>query len=122
MKPAHPADSGGDRRSRFASLAEAGSNFTGSLLFSVLCVLLVVAFVLLYAVDAPLGVQIFVGDLMSAVTLLLLALLKNSERRAERAIQRKLDAIAAAILAEQEGRPGEAQDDLRNAIRMEDEI
>ncbi|MFJ3788433.1 hypothetical protein [Kitasatospora sp. NPDC090091] len=122
MKLAHPADSGGDRRSRFASFAEAGSNFTGSLLFSTLCVLLVVAFVLLYAVDAPLGVQFFVGDLMSAVTLLLLALLKNSERRAERAIQRKLDAIAAALLEEQEGRRGDAQADLRDAIRMEDQI
>ncbi|MCG6494258.1 hypothetical protein [Kitasatospora sp. A2-31] len=122
MKLTHPADTGGDRRSRFASLAEAGSNFTGSLLFSSVCVLLVTAFVLLYAVDAPVGVQFFVGDLMSAVTLLLLALLKNSERRADRAVQRKLDAIAAALLEEQEGRPGEAQQDLRDAIRMEEQI
>ncbi|MFE4621146.1 hypothetical protein ACFRJ7_34110 [Streptomyces sp. NPDC056747] len=34
------------------------------------------------------------------MTLLLLALLKNAERRADRAVQRKLDAIALALLEE----------------------
>ncbi|WP_405606017.1 hypothetical protein OG741_36640 [Streptomyces sp. NBC_01410] len=41
--------------------------------------------------------------------------------RAERAIQRKLDAIAAALLEEQEGERGKAHDDLRAAIRMDEE-
>jgi hypothetical protein len=43
------------------------------------------------------------------------------DRRADHAIQRKLDAIAAAILEAQEGRTDQAFQDLRNAIRMEEE-
>jgi low affinity Fe/Cu permease len=35
---------------------------------------------------------------MAAMTLLLVSVLKNSERRAERAMQLKLDAIASALL------------------------
>ncbi|WP_420492729.1 hypothetical protein [Kitasatospora camelliae] len=57
---------------------------------------------------------------MTAVTLLLLALLKNAERRAEHAIQRKLDAIAAALLEQHPGMDGDAQRALREAIRMEE--
>ncbi|MGW2747170.1 hypothetical protein [Streptomyces sp. NPDC001450] len=52
---------------------------------------------------------------------LVVALLKNSELRAERAIQRKLDALAAALLEEQEGKPGKAHEDLKSVIRMEDD-
>ncbi|MEU0007265.1 hypothetical protein ABZ079_24040 [Streptomyces sp. NPDC006314] len=58
---------------------------------------------------------------MTAVALLLLALLKNAEVRAEHAIQRKLDAIAGALLEAHTGEPGQAFEDLRNAIRMEEE-
>ncbi len=61
------------------------------------------------------------GESMTAVTLLLLALLKNSERRAEHAIQLKLDAIAAALLETREGRPGTAVRDLREAKKIEDD-
>ncbi|MFF8726617.1 hypothetical protein ACF073_09010 [Streptomyces sp. NPDC015171] len=45
-----------------------------------------------------------------------------SERRAEHAIQRKLDSIAAALLAQHKGERPEAHDDLRKAIRMEEEL
>ncbi|MFE7242973.1 hypothetical protein [Streptomyces sp. NPDC057580] len=55
---------------------------------------------------------------MSAV-MLLLAKLKNSERRAEHAIQRKLDAIVRATL-EQQG--GQAHEDLKAAIRMKERL
>ncbi|MFB7668088.1 low affinity iron permease family protein [Kitasatospora sp. NPDC056138] len=118
----HPAESSGDRRSLFGHVAEAGSNFTSSPLFHAICVLLVVAFVVVHAVGVPLEWQLFVGDAMSAVTLLLPALLKNAERRSERAVQRKLDAIAAAMLEQQEGKAGKALQDLREASRMEEEL
>ncbi|MEU6578588.1 hypothetical protein [Streptomyces sp. NPDC046805] len=118
----HPADRGGSRRPTFERLAEGASTFTSSPVFFAFCLALVAAMVIVHAVGLDIAWLVFVGDCMTAVTLLLLALLKNSELRAERAIQRKLDAIAAALLEAQEGEPGKAHDDLRNAIRMEEEI
>jgi hypothetical protein len=59
---------------------------------------------------------------MAAVTLLLLALVKNSELRAEHAIQSKLDAIAAAPLEQREGRTSEAHEALERAIGMHEEV
>ncbi len=58
---------------------------------------------------------------MSAIVLILLALLKNSERRAEHAVQRRLDAIAAALLEQREGTSHAAQNDLRGVIGMDEE-
>ncbi|MFD9004785.1 low affinity iron permease family protein [Streptomyces sp. NPDC059582] len=117
----HPADRGGDRRGRFEQLAEAASRFTSSPVFFGLCLLLVAAAVAVHVAGLDLEWQVFVSTCMTSVTLLLLALLKNSELRAERAIQRKLDAIAAAMLEAGEGAPGKAHHDLKHAIRMEDE-
>lgn len=120
----HPAERGGGlgRRGWFARLSERGSNFTSSPVFYSLCVLLVAAFVIIHAVGASLEWQHVVGDAMAAVTLLLLALLKNAERRADRAIQRKLDGIAEGLLNHLEGRPEQATEALRQVIRMEEEI
>ena len=59
---------------------------------------------------------------MTATTLLLVALLKNSELRSERAIQEKLDALAAAMLEERRGEHGEAAPELHRAIGLEDEL
>jgi low affinity Fe/Cu permease len=59
---------------------------------------------------------------LAAVALLLLALLKNSELRAEHAIQSKLDAIAAALLEQREGKTSKAHDDLERAIGMHEEV
>ncbi|SOE06709.1 hypothetical protein SAMN06272765_7564 [Streptomyces sp. Ag109_G2-15] len=61
------------------------------------CLALVARMVIVHAAGFGTEWQVFAGDCMTAVTLLLLALLKNSELRAERAIQRKLDAIASAL-------------------------
>ncbi|MFJ3233811.1 low affinity iron permease family protein [Streptomyces sp. NPDC086787] len=118
----HPADRGGDQRQRFERLAGSASRFTSSPLFFAFCLALVGCMVIVHFLHLGTEWQVFVGDCMTAVTLLLLALLKNSELRAERAVQRKLDAIAAALLEAQEGEPGKAHEDLRAAIRMEEEI
>lgn len=119
----HPAEKGEDgRRGRFERFAELASNFTASPLFAGLCLLLVAAFVAVHAAGLGAEWQLVVGDTMTAVTLLLLAMLKNSERRAEHAIQRKLDAIAEALLELQEDEPGEAHDRLREAVGMEERL
>lgn len=115
----HPAEGG---KGRFGRFAETASNLTGSPVFYVFCVLLVAFFVAAHAAGLAVTQQLLAGDLMTCVTLLLLALLKNSERRAEHAIQRKLDAIAAALLDQEEGDMRRAQEALRRAIRMEEDV
>ena len=118
--PARKREDGG--RGRFEQFAELASNFTSSPLFAVLCVCLVAAFVAVNVAGLSTEARLVVGDAMSAVTLLLLAMLKNSERRAEHAIQRKLDAIARAMLEQNEGQGGQAHADLKAAIQMEERL
>jgi low affinity Fe/Cu permease len=113
----HPAD---DRRGRFDQAAETASNFTSSPTFFGLCLLVVATWAASFALgDAA---HHAAGDLMAAVTLMLVALLKNAERRAEGAIQHKLDAIAAALLEQRKGNARAAQDDLAEAIGLHDEV
>ncbi|MEU5597617.1 hypothetical protein [Streptomyces sp. NPDC020298] len=118
----HPAERSRGGRGWFERPAEGASNLTSSVAFSCFCLALVAAFVAVHAAGLPLGWQLLVGDIMTSVNLLLPALLKNSERRAERAVQHKLDSIAAALLEQSEGRTGQAHEDLRNAIRVEEQI
>ncbi|AUY47910.1 low affinity iron permease family protein [Streptomyces sp. CB01881] len=120
MTLSHPADRSDGGRGQFERLAEVASNFTSSPTFALFCVMLVAAFIVVHAAGLSAEWQILVGDTMTAITLLLLALLKNAERRAEHAVQRKLDAIAAALLETHEGHEGKAQSELRKAIRMEE--
>ncbi|WP_329624731.1 hypothetical protein OG357_33855 [Streptomyces sp. NBC_01255] len=121
MTTEHPAERGGTGRDRFAAFSERASNVTSSPLFYALCVFLVLGTVALHLVHPPLSWLIFAGDVMTSVNLLLLALLKNTERRDTHAVQRKLDAIAAALLEQREGTSHAAADKLRQAIRMEEE-
>lgn len=118
----HPAERGGNQRGRFERMAESASNVTSSPLFYCFCLLLVVAFVVVHFTGVPVVWMIFVGDLMAAVSLLLLALLKNTERRAEHALQRKLDALAAVLLEQHEGGSHKAHEDLRSVIRMDEDV
>jgi low affinity Fe/Cu permease len=118
----HPADRGGDKRGLFERLAEHVSHLTSSPAFFVFCLGLVALNIAVHFAGLGLTWLLFAGDAMAAVTLLLLALLKNSELRAERAIQRKLDALAAALIEVQQGEPGKAHENLKAVIRMEDEI
>jgi low affinity Fe/Cu permease len=113
----HPAE---DERGTFEELAERASNFTSSPAFFGGCALLVALWAASFAAGDT--AHHVAGDLMAAVTLLLLALLKNAERRAEHAVQQKLDAIAAALLEQRKGNETAAQDDLAQAIGLHDEV
>ncbi len=86
------------------------------------CVLLVLAWLGGYVFGADGAYEQATGSALTAVTLLLVALLKNSELRAEHAIQRKLDALATGMLEtiRQEGR--EADPMLERAIRIDDDL
>ncbi|WP_033825612.1 hypothetical protein [Kitasatospora sp. MBT63] len=46
----------------------------------------------------------------------------HSERRTEHAIRRKLDAIARAMLEQQDGKRGQAHEDLKAAVGMEERL
>ena len=54
-------------------------------------------------------------DAMAAFILQLVALLKNADRRAEHAIQIKLDRLAEALLAERRKHSRESASDQRSA-------
>jgi low affinity Fe/Cu permease len=122
MSTKHPTERGGDGHSAFDAFSERASNLTSSPFFFAFCVLLILAWVMSYVLDAGSTVQHILEASISSVTLFLLALLKNSELRAEQAIQEKLDAIAAAMLEEDEGDSKDAREQLRHAIGRHDEV
>jgi len=95
----HPVDRGrDDNRGRFDRVAERASYFASSPVFFGFCILLVLAWLGGYAVGASSAYEQALGSGLTAVTLLLVALLKNAELRAEHAMQSKLDALATAML------------------------
>jgi low affinity Fe/Cu permease len=116
-----PAQRGGPKRGPFEEFAEKASNLTSSPLFFLICLAFVGFFIASHAARLPLEWLLLAGESMTAVTLLLLALLKNAEMRAEHAIQRKLDAIAGALLEMNKDSDSRALKQLRESIRMEEE-
>jgi low affinity Fe/Cu permease len=120
----HPADrTGGVERGRFEHLAEYGSFLASSPFFFVVCLLVIVGWVVGLFVGASDRVEVAGAGLISALTLVLVALLKNAELRSERAIQQKLDAIAGSLLQHRRGGDEvESERDLEEAIGVHEEI
>ena len=122
MSARHPTERGTPGRGLFDRVAQTASNFTSSPSFFAFCVVVVALWLGTHVAGLSTEWQHLSGDAMAAITLLLLALLKNSELRAEHAVQRKLDAIAAAILEQRQGETSEAHDALEEAIGMHEEV
>jgi len=123
MSLKHPTERGeADRRGFFDRVAQRVSYFSSSPLFFVLCLLLVLAWVAGYVFDAGDGYEQALGTLLTAVTLLLVALLKNAELRAEAAIQSKLDALATGMLEAIRNEGQQADPMLERAIGIDEEI
>jgi low affinity Fe/Cu permease len=118
----HPADRIEDRRSGFDQFAERASFLASSPLFFLICAVLVLVWAVGLAVGASDRFEAAAAGLMSAVTLILVAVLKNSELRTERALQTKLDAIASSLLEDRRGHRGDAEEQLQRSIRMHEEI
>jgi len=118
----HPTERGSEGRTLFDRAAEAASNFSSSPMFFTVCGLLVAAWAASYVLIASDTVHHVLADAMAAVTLLLVALLKNAERRAEHAIQGKLDRLAEAMLAERREHPDDGAAELEEAVGMHDEV
>ena len=122
MTVKHPTERGSQGRTSFDRIAEAASNFSSSPTFFAFCALLVAAWAASYVLVASDTVHHVLADAMAVVTLLLVALLKNAERRAEHAIQGKLDRLAEAMLAERGGRPNDGAEELEEAVGMHDDV
>ncbi len=104
-------------------LAEIASNLASSSLFFSICLLIVLVWIIGLILGFPSATESDLTGTMAAMTLLLVAVLKNSELRAERAMQLKLDAIAAAMLEDRgEGPDRETKAELEEAVRLHEEL
>lgn len=118
----HPADRG-EGRGRFDATAEIASNLASSSLFFSICLLVVFIWILGLIVGVSSATESDLTGAMAAMTLLLVAMLKNSELRAERAMQLKLDAIASALLEDRGQGPAlETKTKLAEAVRLHEEL
>ncbi len=120
----HPADrTEGAERGRFERLAEYGSFLASSPFFFAVCLAVILIWMLGLMLGASDRFELAAGGSVSALTLVLVALLKNAELRSERAIQRKLDAIASSLLQDKRGDDdGGSERDLEDAIGVHEEI
>ncbi len=123
MSLRHPVARGeAGRRGTFDRFAQRASYFSSSPIFFVLCAALVLAWLLGYVLDAGPTYEQAAGTALTAVTLLLVALLKNAELRAEAAIQSKLDALATGMLEAIRSEGQDADPMLERAIGIDEEL
>ena len=106
----------------FDRFAERFSFLASSAVFFAFCALVVLVWAVGLIVGASDRFESATAGLMSAVTLILVAVLKNSELRTERALQNKLDAIASSLLQERRGHEGDAEAQLERSIGVHEEI
>ncbi|WP_427869265.1 low affinity iron permease family protein [Leucobacter luti] len=106
---------------RFDRFAEKASDFASRAWFFCSCLALVIlwlpSILLIRSVDTW---QLIINTLTTIVTFLSVALLQNSQMRANLAVQHKLNAIAQALgdLMEQDRRPDDAEE-LHDAVDLE---
>ncbi|MDI1465191.1 low affinity iron permease family protein [Catellatospora sp. KI3] len=125
-KPDMPSSVTGEDMTLFDRFAEAASAFASKAWFFALCVLLILVWapsiLLIGEVDTW---QLIINTATTIVTFLMVALLQNSQTRANEAVQHKLNAIADGLAdlmeAHSEGKTRLAQDmvELRDAVGLE---
>jgi hypothetical protein len=117
----------GPTATAFDRFAESSSDYVSRGAFFAACVLLVLVWIPSYLVLRNVDTwQLVINTLTTIVTFLLVALLQNAERRSERAIHHKLDALAdglADLMDHQvngdTGDLGRDIEDLRAAVGLE---
>jgi low affinity Fe/Cu permease len=114
-------------RSRFDRFAEISAALVGRAAFFTAAVVLVLLWIPLIAVVRSVDTwQLVLNTITSVVAFWLIALLQNTERRGDRALHRKLDALAAALAAsmasQDEPRLKAPIEELRAAVKLEEQI
>jgi len=123
LSPKHPSERGArDRRGPFDRLAQGASYFSSSPFFFLICVGMVLAWLGGYVFGAGSGYEQAAGTALTATTLLLVALLKNAELRAEAAVQSKLDALATGMLEAIRNEGHQADPMLERAIGLDEQL
>jgi low affinity Fe/Cu permease len=117
----------GQQRGRFDRFAELSAPFVGRVTFFTTAVVLVVLWMPLILVFESIDTwQLVLNTATSVIAFLLIALLQNTERRGDRALHRKIDALAAALAesmaAQDDERLRECIDELRAAVKLEEQI
>jgi low affinity Fe/Cu permease len=119
----HPVERGEhDRRGPFDRIAQRASYFSSSPLFFVICLAMVLAWIGGYVFGASSAYEQAAGTALTATTLLLVALLKNAELRAEHAVQSKLDALATGMLEAIRNEGHKADPMLERAIGIDEQV
>jgi len=107
----------GSRTGPFDRFAERSAQITGGAVFFVACVLLVVIWAPSYFIFRDINTwQLVINTATTIVTFLLVALLQNSQRRTEEAVNTKLDALADG-LADLMHHLGEDDPELRQDMK-----
>jgi low affinity Fe/Cu permease len=127
IEPEHPTRM---RHARpvFDRFAETLSRLVGQAIFFTVAMVLVLAWIpLIWIFESVDTWQLVLNTATSVVAFLLIALLQNSERRNDRAVQRKLDTLALAFAAHmrQSERSSELERciaELEAAVRLEEQI
>ena len=102
----------------FDRFAEAASEFASHAAFFIGCALIVVLWVPSYFLFGSLNTwQLIINTLTTIITFLLVALLQNSQRRSEQAIQQKLDALADGLADLMVAIGADESDDLESDVR-----
>jgi low affinity Fe/Cu permease len=115
------------RRGRFDRFAEMTAAFVGRAAFFATSLVVVVLWMPLIVVFESVDTwQLVINTATSVIAFLLIALLTNTERRSDRALHRKLDVLAVAIAKLMESQDDErlrgALEQLRAAVKLEQEI
>ena len=121
----HP--SGDEQRSAFDRFAGWMADFAGHAVFFVACVLLVALWAPSYFLMNSLNTwQLIINTITTIITFLLVALLQNTQRRGERAVHIKLDALADGLadlmdhIAQDDAELENDIHDLREAVGLEE--
>jgi low affinity Fe/Cu permease len=117
----------GQERGRFDRFAELSAAFVGRAAFFTAAVVIVVLWIPLIVVFESIDTwQLVLNTATSVIAFLLIALLQNTERRGDRALHRKIDALAAALAesmaAQDDERLRKSIDELRAAVKLEEQI
>ncbi len=106
----------------FDAFAEQAAKATGGAPFFFISVLLIVAWLPTLAIMGAEPSQFLLQTVIAIVTLLLVALLQNSQKRSEEAVNLKLDAIAQGVADLMRERTGEDEDLSDNIDRLTESL